>query len=344
MIKTVSAIVVLLIAAVLVGGWWFELPERLGWSAESKDTLVLYGNVDIRQVELSFRVAGRIAEMFFAEGDPVEAGDVMATLDKRPFLDNVHAAEAEVAAQEAILAERIAGPRPEEIDQARAELGVSKATFRNAQQDLRRARELKPTGAITESRLDQLQTAQDTAESRMAAAQAALNLLLEGTREEDIAEARANLAAAGARLDAAETALADTKLIAPSPGVVLSRVREPGAIVQPGETVYVLSLTQRLWVRAYISETNLGLIAPGMQVEVVSDTFPNRPYSGHIGFISPAAEFTPKSVETPELRTNLVYRFRVIIDEEETGLRQGMPVTVRIPSPATREPASPPES
>lgn len=331
MIKTVFGIVALLIAALLAGGWWFDLPQRFGWATESSETLVLYGNVDIREVELSFRVAGRIAEMFFEEGDPIETGNIMATLDQRPFLDDVHAAKAEVAAQEAILAKKIAGPRPEEIDQARAELGVSKATFKNAQSDLRRARELKPTGAITEARLDQLQAAQDTSESRVAAAQAALNLLLEGTRKEEIAEARANLAAASARLESAETALADTKLIAPSPGIVLSRVREPGAIVQPGETVYVVSLTERLWVRAYISETNLGRIAPGMKVEVVSDTFPNKPYSGHIGFISPAAEFTPKTVETPELRTDLVYRFRVIIDEKNTGLRQGMPVTVRIP-------------
>ena len=322
---------VLLLAAGAAAAWWFDLPQRLDWTDEPDRQLTLYGNVDIRQVELGFRVAGRISEVQFEEGAAVEAETLLSRLDTRPFKDDVRAAEAEVAAREATLAKLVAGPRPEEIDQARAELGVRRAEFENAQRDLQRARQLRPSGAITESRLDELQADQDTAEARLAAAQAALNLLLEGTREEDIAVARANLAAARAQLAAAETALNDTRLLAPSPGVILSRVREPGAIVSPGEPVYVLSLTDQLWVRAYIAEPNLGEIHPGMQVEVVSDTFPNRPYKGHIGFISPVAEFTPKSVETPELRTDLVYRFRVIIDEKETGLRQGMPVTVRIP-------------
>jgi HlyD family secretion protein len=113
---------------------------------------------------------------------------------------------------------------------------------------------------------------------------------------------------------------------------VLSRVREPGAIVSPNDVVYVLSLTHSVWVRAYVSEAQLGRVSPGLEVSVLSDTAPSRPYKGHVGFISPTAEFTPKSVETPDLRTDLVYRLRIIVDEVEVGLRQGMPVTIQIPS------------
>jgi len=159
----------------------------------------------------------------------------------------------------------------------------------------------------------------------------ALRLLEEGTRPEDIAAARANLQASESSLASAQTSLKDATLVAPADGVILSRVREPGAIVSPSDIVYVLSLANPVWVRAYIAEPNLGRIHTGMRVQVFTDSAPDKPYSGTIGFISPVAEFTPKSVETPELRTDLVYRLRIVIDQGSNGLRQGMPVTVRIP-------------
>jgi HlyD family secretion protein len=112
---------------------------------------------------------------------------------------------------------------------------------------------------------------------------------------------------------------------------VLSRVLEPGAIVGPSNIVYVLSLTRPVWVRAYVGEPQLGRIRPGMEVSVISDSAPEAPYRGRIGFISPVAEFTPKSVETPDLRTDLVYRLRIIVEQPGESLRQGMPVTVQVP-------------
>jgi len=140
---------------------------------------------------------------------------------------------------------------------------------------------------------------------------------------EDLKEAEANLARA-------ETRLHDTKLYSPNFGTILTRVREPGAIVNFGEPIYTLSITSPVWVRAYISEPDLGKIYPGMKAEILTDT-PDLPiYQGHIGFISPVAEFTPKSVETTTLRTDLVYRFRVVVDNPDQYLKQGMPVTVRL--------------
>ena len=174
------------------------------------------------------------------------------------------------------------------------------------------------------------------AAARVASARESLRLLQEGTRAEDIAAARANLQAAQANLSAAKTSLQDAYLRAPAAGVILSRVREPGAIVSPSDTVYVLSLDDPVWVRAYVAEPDLGRVHPGMEVEVVTDTAPDRPYRGRIGFISPVAEFTPKSVETPELRTDLVYRLRVVVDPADKVLRQGMPVTIRIPRNGSR--------
>jgi len=149
-----------------------------------------------------------------------------------------------------------------------------------------------------------------------------------GGRVEDIEAARAALSASEATHRLAERRLADADLKAPSDGIILTRVREPGAIVNAGETIYTLSLNSPIWVRTYVSEPDLGRIRPGMTAEVRTDS--GGVYKGQVGFISPVAEFTPKTVETRELRTALVYRLRIIVDNPDGGLRQGMPVTVTL--------------
>ncbi|WEX08854.1 secretion protein HlyD [Chelativorans sp. AA-79] len=328
--RRLLAIFALLAAGAAAAGWWYGLPSRFGWTQPEEPGLTLYGNVDIRQVQLGFRVSGRIAEMLVDEGDRVEKGELLARLDDQTYVDAVNAAEAQVANQQANLAKLEAGPRQAEIAQARAALAEQTYNLANAEQALERARQLRPSGAISQAAFDQAQAARDMAAARVDAAQEALHLLEEGTRKEDIAAAQASLQGAQANLASAKTSLSDAELRAPAKGVILSRVREPGAIVSTGDAVYVLSLDEPVWVRTYVEEPDLGRIHPGMAVEVVTDTAPDKPYRGKVGFISPVAEFTPKSVETPELRTDLVYRLRVVVEEPDTGLRQGMPVTVRV--------------
>ena len=111
-------------------------------------------------------------------------------------------------------------------------------------------------------------------------------------------------------------------------------MREAGAIVQAGEAVYVMSLTTPVWVRTYVSEPDLGRVQPGMEVQIKTDTPGGKTYAGKVGFISTTAEFTPKTVETTELRTSLVYRLRIVVDDDTGFLRQGMPVTVITEPPA----------
>ncbi len=159
-------------------------------------------------------------------------------------------------------------------------------------------------------------------------AKAALRLAEIGPRREDVDAGRAMLGQQDAMLVQSQRRLADAELVAPSDGIILTRARERGAIVQPGETVFTLTLARPVWVRTYVSERDLGLIHPDLAANVTTDSAPGRPYRGKVGFISPTAEFTPKTVETRELRTNLVYRLRVVIDQPDGGLRQGMPVTV----------------
>jgi len=320
----------LAVAALVVVGSVLALTGRARARRGPSNLLTLYGNVDIRQVELGFRVAGRLKSMQFEEGQAVSAGVVMAELDARTFEDELRAAEAEAAAQDANVTKLVAGSRPAELARARAAVDEAVAAEQNARAALKRAEQLFATQAISRSAYDDAVAAARGAAARVASARESLRLLVEGTRSEDIAAARATLRVSQARASSAKTALDDTRLVAPSDGVVISRVREPGAIVSPNDVVYVLSLTRPVWVRAYVSEAQLGKLHPGMEVAVSSDAEPHRKLKGHIGFIAPTAEFTPKSVETPELRTDLVYRMRIIVDGPVPGLRQGMPVTVQI--------------
>ncbi len=321
---------VVLIAGAAAAGWWFELPSRLGFG-QHRPASVLYGNIDIRQVSLGFRVSGRIDKLAVDEGDPVKPGDILGTLDPTPFQQAVNAASAELAALSANLDKLKAGARKTEIAQARAAHEEQVAELQNADLAYERARQLRPNGTISQANLDQASAARAAAAARATSAREALALLEEGSRVEDIAAAAAEVQAATAKLASARTSLSDTRLLAPSDGIVLSRVREPGAMIAPSDTAYVISLTKPVWVRAYVAEPDLGRVHPGMKVEVFSDTAPNRPYEATVGFISPVAEFTPKSVETPELRTDLVYRLRIVVTKPGADLRQGMPVTVRLP-------------
>ena len=329
--KRARALVALFALASLAGvGTWLARTGRLAHGREPSNLVTVYGNVDIRQVELGFRVPGRLKTMHFEEGEAVVAGAPLAELDTRPLEDQLRAGEAQVATDEAQLEKAIAGSRPAEIARGRAAVAEARAAQQDALIELQRTDRLVADKAIAEANHDTALAVSRQADARLASAEESLRLLVQGSRAEDIAAARATLDLARANVASARTSLDDTRLVAPSDGVILSRVREPGAIVSPNDVVYVLSLTHSVWVRAYVSETELGLLHPGMAVDVLTDAAPGRVFKGHVGFISPTAEFTPKSVETPELRTDLVYRIRVIVDDLDLGLRQGMPVTARI--------------
>lgn len=328
-----AGIAVVLLALAGAGAWWFDAAALLGLGPEESGAATLYGNVDIRQVELGFRVGGRIAGLEVEEGDRVSAGTAVARLDPRPYEDALRAASARVAEQEANLARLVAGTRPAEIAQARALVAEREADLANAEQAFERGTRLVRTGTAAQAEFDRTKAEREMARARLQSARLALELAIEGARAEDVAAARAALEGARANEDAAMTALEDAVLEAPSDGTVLSRVREAGAIVQPTDTVLVLSLDDPVRVRAYAAEPLLGRVVPGMEVEILTDGAPERPYRGRIGFVSPVAEFTPKTVETPELRTGLVYGLRITVQDADEGLRQGMPVTIRLPPP-----------
>jgi HlyD family secretion protein len=317
----------------LVGGaawWWLNRPAERG-------PIILTGNVEVRQVNLGFKVAGRIEGLKVDEGDTVAEGQVLAQLEKVYFEDSIAQLTAQRDQAKANLAKMQAGNRPEDIAQADANMKEKEATLANAKIALDRADQLLRGAVGTRKAFDDAQATHREAEARLNSAREALRLMRAGFRSEDVEAARAQLADRDAALQVAQRQLADAELTAPSRGVVLSRVREAGAIVAAGETVFVLSLTDPVWVRSYVSEVDLGRVRPGMEVSVRIDT-PGAPLlKGRIGFISTTAEFTPKTVETQELRTALVYRIRIIVSDAGDILRQGMPVTVSVLEAAPSE-------
>lgn len=321
---------IVVVLVVLAAGAWLAWQQ---WYPQGGDGDLLYGNVDIREVQLGFRVAGRLRDMRLEEGDSVAPGDLLAALDDQPLREALAVAEAGVLEARANFERTRTGSRPQEIQQAQAGVEEAEAALDNADKQLARQRDLFRQRLNSKRELDDAEASQEQAAARLRAAREALALAVEGFRAEDQAAAAAALAAAEARRDQATTQLEDTRLHAPSAGVIQVRAREPGSMVAVGEPVYTLSLTDTIYVRAYVGEVHLGRLVPGAEVTVTSDSS-DRSYRGQVGFVSPRAEFTPKTVETPELRTDLVYRVRIVVRDPDQQLRQGMPVTVQLGAPA----------
>jgi len=331
--------IALLLAAGAVAAYLLTIGPRLPWAAprgDHADPIVLYGNIEVRDAALSFNGSEHIDEIRVEEGDRVARGDVLATLETDRLVESIREARARRDTQRQVLRRLENGTRPQEIEQARAELRSAAARRTNAEREYERVRERADAGAASEQELDDARAAFDVEDAAVSVRREALDLAIEGPREENVAEARARLDQLDAALARLNAELADTELLAPAPAVVQSRVLEPGEYATPDRPVLTLALTERKWVRAYIPEPRLGRIAPGMQASVFSDSFPGDPVEGWIGFISPTAEFTPRTVQTTDLRTKLVYEVRVRVEDPDNRLRLGQPVTVEVDPQADR--------
>ena len=271
---------------------------------------------------LAFNNSERIAEMKFEEGDRVRKGMVVATLDTSRLKPMVAQVEAQVEAQQQAFNRLSAGSRPEEIAQAEdnvasamANVDAARAEQVNALAEFVRLERLvkfkfkdKSEGrAVSQENVDKGKTAADKARSSVDMAEAnlkymlnALDLAVLGPREEEVKEAAAKLRDKQEQLAILKQQFADAELKAPVDAIVRTRLMEPGEMASPQKAVYSLAIIDRKWVRAYVSEPDLGKVRMKMKAWVKVDSFPDRPFQGEIGFISPVAEFTPKAVQTVE--------------------------------------------
>lgn len=326
--QRIIPIAVVVVAAAGIA-WW--LTHRQPASHD----IVLYGNIDLREVDLAFNDSQRVASVLVREGDSVRKGQVLARLDTSRLQPQLARAQAQAAAQSAAVDRLHHGSRPQEIAQARAELTLAQADARQARDNYQRFEAVSDSShgrAVSRQEVDNAKAQADVADAKVAVSEKALQLALLGPRKEDIAQAEAMLDGEKAQVALLEQQLADAQLRAPLDAVVRSRVAEPGDMASPQKTALTLAITNPKWVRAYVSESDLGRVRAAMPATVEVDSFPGKRFAGWVGFISPVAEFTPKTVQTEELRSSLVYEIRVFVKDPGDQLRLGMPATVSLSS------------
>ena len=288
------------------------------------------GNIEITSTLVSFKVPGRVLERPVDEGETVRAGQVVARLDGADFLQEAAIRRAEAESARAGLQELVAGSRSEEIAQAEAALAAVEAESARLADDFKRQQELFAREVIPKQKFDAARAARDAALAQARQAREALALVRKGPRKERIDQGRARLRQTEAALALAEERLGYATLTAPVAGMVMAKHVEPGEQVVAGTPVITIGDLDKVWVRAYIPETDLGRVHIGQKARVTTDTWPGKAYEGTVSFISPEAEFTPKNVQTEKERVKLVYRIKITLANPNRELKPGMPADAEI--------------
>ncbi len=304
--------------------------QLAGCTATETDTIEASGTVEATEAHLGFQVSGRIDSILTIEGAKVSSGDRLATLDRSELSSRLEAAKASLEAQRARLRELENGFRSQEVAQARAALVGAERRLTDALRDRDRARNLFAGGAVSQQALDRAETAATLAETDAARAREQVGLMESGARPEQVSAQRAAVTQAGAQVRQVEAALRFAEIVAPFPGILTRRHREPGEIVAAGVPVFSLMNPADRWVRIYIPEARIAQVPLGARAEMVVDGFPDRRYDGEVVFIADEAEFTPRTVQTREERIKLVYRVKVrVIGDDAMDLKPGLTVDLR---------------
>ena len=330
MAKKFFAIILL---AAIIGGAFFYSSREEQVQAERANKLKIFGNVDVREVTLAFRQSDRIAEIFAEEGDAVKAGQLLARLDNREMKLTIEKTRSQIQVQEAVLLRLKNGTRPEDLAKIQAQVDAAEKILLDARQHYDRIQKVYDEtdgSVITRDELTSARLNYENKAAQLEKAQQSLNLAQAGTRYEEIAEAEAQLKTFRDELARQEFLLTQYELTSTTDGVIRSRLLEVGDMASPSAPIFKISLNDKKWIRAYVNETDLGKVFEGQSAKIFIDSFPNEEISGQIGYISSTAEFTPKTVQTDELRTSLVYEIRVYVNDPKNILRLGMPATVEI--------------
>lgn len=314
-------IFLLLVIAVVVGVYWYvqsrmQIPQ---------DTISVSGNIEVTDVETSFRISGWVNERLVSEGEIVSKDQTIAKLDGTELGQEVSLRKAEVSAAGSTLEELETGFREEVIEEARAVVKRAKADLERLRSDYIRQKSLYKKDIISTREFESIQSGYQAAEAKHKEAYERLKLLEKGPRKEKIEKAHADLERAQEALALAKTRLDYATIKSPISGIVLSENIEPGEYVSPGTPIVTIGDLQNVWLRAYINETDLGKVKVGQKVRITTDTYPNKIYEGFISFISSRAEFTPKNVQTQEERVKLVYRIKIEVPNPKMELKPGMP-------------------
>ncbi len=311
---------------VLIGGllyyYYYYLPQG---KKENRKGIKVSGNIEATEVDVGFKISGRIISRFYKEGDWVERGRILARLDAEDLRNRLEVAKATLASAQARLNRLLAGSRPEEIKAAEASLNQAKFDLENKETHYERMKLLFEKGVVPKEILDNAEAALKIARASLEKAKENYHLIKEGPRKEDIEEAKALVEQARASVKLNETQLSYTTLYSPISGVVLVSSGEIGEVVNPGTSILTLADLENVWLKAYIPETDLSKVKWGQEVIVTTDLQPKKEYKGKISFISSQAEFTPKQIQTEKERVTLVYRIKVDLPNKDHELKPGMP-------------------
>lgn len=326
---SVGITVMLVMAMLLVGCKW-------PWADNGPSTsILLSGTVEARETDLAFQVPGRIAGLAVDEGDTVSAGQQVAHLDPHDYELALSRARAEAATSKAALELLEAGSRPQEIKVGEAAVAQAQAQLKFAQSETARIAKLIPRQLASRDQLDRARMQEDVAQATLTQTKQQLALLKEGARKEEIAKARADYESRQQAVAIAQQQLSYVDLQSPVAGSITVRLAEAGEVVATGQAILRVASLDRPWVRVYVNEKDLPRITLGQETKVQVDGLPGKVFKGRVTFISPEAEFTPKTVETRDLRVDLMYRIKVEVENPGGVLKIGMPADVTIDIPAS---------
>lgn len=329
----------------------FKIPGRLLERLAEEGDMVTAGQVLAR-----LDAADQVNQVAQAEANEQFARAFLAELEAGSRSQELEAAHAAMEQAQFRLDELEAGSRAQEVAAAEADVEMLRAESERAAADAGRFTRLLEQKAVTQQQCEAVTTQARMAAERLASAEERLKLVREGPRTEQIEQARAalrqveeryalakegpraeqldqaraKLAAASASVSQAKQQRDYTELKAPFAGIILSKAAEPGEYLTPGAPVVTLGDLGKPWLRAYVSETELGGVHLGQAAEVTCDSWPGRVFKGTVTYISGEAEFTPKQVQTPEERVKLVYRIKIALENEDFALKPGMPADARL--------------
>ncbi len=321
-----KVIVIIIIIIFLAGTGYFIGSRNKG----DDNSLFLSGNVEVTESNIGFKLPGRISEMLVDEGSSVKQGDILARIDGTELSSVVAQNRAAVQEASARLQGLREGSRRQEVEQTRANLSAREAELKRAEEDYQRADKLYKNGAISKAQYDTARSGYDVLRAAQKSAAETLSLVMEGPRKDDIRIAERRLDQVRAVLAAAETRFNDTVIYAPMNGVVLRKNAEIGETVNQGTPVFTIGMLSNPWIKVYVKEDVIGRVKLGQKAQILVDSYKGKTYEGTVSFISSEAEFTPKTVQTPEERVKLVFAVKIRIRNENGELKPGMPADVKL--------------
>ena len=322
--KKIAAIAVLLVVIIAVFAIYRYRTQK------DDGTMHLSGNVEVTETNVAFKIPGRVIARLVDEGDKVKEGDVIARLENAELTATEAQSRATLKEATTKLAELKAGSRYQEIEQARANVFAQEAELAKVRKDFERAEVLFKNGAISASQFDISKSAYESRQGLHRNALEGLSLAKEGPRSEEIKIAEHRADQANAALAASEARLKDTVIYSPATGVVLRKNVEPGETVAQGTPIVTIGDLAKPWIKVYVKEDKLVQVKLGQKAKITVDGYKGKYFDGEVSYISSEAEFTPKTVQTPEERVKLVFGVKVRVKNENGELKPSMPADVQI--------------